>query len=51
MSWEIKGTTGSLEFLPNIQYQSKVSAPKNPKLIREVKKLRQVSYFYLQYFS
>ena len=42
MAWEIKGTTGSLDGL-NIEYQSKVSAPKNPKLIREIKKLKKVS--------
>ncbi len=42
MAWEIKGTTGSLDGL-NIEYQSKVSAPKNPKLIREIKKLKKVN--------
>lgn len=42
MAWEIKGTTGSLELLPHISYQSRVSAPKNPKLIKEVKKARKV---------
>jgi|LakMenEpi03Aug12_release.lakeMendotaPanAssembly.Ray.scaffolds.fasta_scaffold3488553_1 hypothetical protein len=43
MAWEIKGGVGSLESLPNITYQSKVSAPKNPKLIKENKKIRKVS--------
>jgi len=43
MAWEIKGGVGSLESLPNITYQSKVSLPKNPKLIRENKKIRKVS--------
>lgn len=43
MSWEIKGTVGSLEALPHITYQSKVSAPKNPKLIKEVKGIRKVA--------
>lgn len=42
MSWEIKGTVGSLEALPHITYQSKVSAPKNPKLIKEVKGVHKV---------
>ncbi|CAF0787663.1 unnamed protein product [Brachionus calyciflorus] len=42
MSWEIKGTVGSLEALPHITYQSKVSAPKNPKLIKEIKSLRKL---------
>lgn len=42
MAWEIKGTTGSLETFPHISYQSKVSAPKNPKLIKEIKKPQKV---------
>ncbi len=46
MAWEIKGTTGSLNSLPNITYQSKVSAPKNPKLIREIKKFKKVKNFH-----
>lgn len=51
MSWEIKGTTGSLESFPYVSYQSRVSAPKNPKLIREVKKPKKVCsirVFFLQ---
>lgn len=47
MAWEIKGTVGSLESLPNITYQSRVSAPKNPKLIRENKKARKVLFITL----
>ena len=42
MASEIRGTVGSLQSLPNVIYQSKVSAPKNPKLIRELKKIRKV---------
>ena len=42
MSWDIKGTTGSLDFLPNVNYQSKVNAPKNPKLIRDIKLSKKV---------
>ena len=41
MAWEIKGTTGSLDAL-HIDFQSQVKAPKNPKLIREIKKFRKV---------
>ena len=41
MAWEIKGTTGSLDTL-HIDFQSQVKAPKNPKLIREIKKSRKV---------
>ena len=41
MAWEIKGTTGSLDAL-HIDFQSQVKAPKNPKLIREIKKSRKV---------
>ena len=42
MAWEIKGTTGSLDAL-HIDYQSQVKAPKNPKLIREIKKFRKIT--------
>jgi len=37
-------SVGSLQSLPNVSYQSKVSAPKNPKLIREIRKLKRVSH-------
>lgn len=43
MAWEIKGTTGSLESFPHVAYQSRVSAPKNPKLIREIRKPKKVT--------
>ena len=43
MSWDIKGTTGSLDALQNVTYQSKVNAPRNPKLIKEPKKSPKVS--------
>jgi hypothetical protein len=43
MAWDIKGTTGSLDFLPNVSYQSKVSAPKNPKLVRDLKSTKKVN--------
>jgi hypothetical protein len=46
MATEIKGAAGSLQSLPIANYQSKVSAPKNPKLIREIKKIRKVIKFY-----
>jgi hypothetical protein len=42
MAWEIKGTTGSLESFPHVSFQSRVSAPKNPKLIKELKKSKKV---------
>lgn len=46
-TWEMKGgaTNGSLDHnMPNlVNYQSKVSAPKNPKLIREIKKPRKLT--------
>jgi hypothetical protein len=50
MAWEIKGTVGSLESLPNITYQSKVSAPKNPKLIKENKKILKVKFIFVSYY-
>jgi hypothetical protein len=43
MAWEIKGTTGSLDLLPNVTYESKVSAPKNPKLVKEIKTIKKVT--------
>jgi hypothetical protein len=48
MAAEIKATVGSLQSnLSNVGFQSKVSAPKNPKLIREIKKMRKVNNIYL----
>lgn len=43
MAWEIKGTTGSLESYPRALYPSLISAPKNPKLIREIKGSKKAS--------
>lgn len=42
MAWEVKGTIGSLESFPHVSYQTRVSAPKNPKLIRQIKKPKKV---------
>lgn len=42
MAWEIKGTTGSLDLACNTGFKSKISAPKNPKLIKESKKVKKV---------
>jgi len=51
MSWDIKGTTGSLDSFPNVVYQSKVSAPKNPKLIKELKISRKVNHAFPSVFQ
>lgn len=36
-------SVGSLQSLPNVSYQSRVNAPKNPKLIRELRKCRKLT--------
>jgi hypothetical protein len=45
MASDVKGAHALMPFstMPNLNYKSKVNAPKNPKLIREPKRLQKVS--------
>ena len=47
MALEVRGPlNGSLDGMPQqLPFKSKVTAPKNPKLIREAKKTPKVSFF------
>ena len=52
MTLEVREADSFLEDVLHTQFKSKVIAPKNPKLIREPKKVKKVinSLFYLMAF-
>jgi hypothetical protein len=45
MTTAVREMDNFLEDIPHMSFKSKVTAPKNPKLIREPKKAKKVKFF------